>query len=100
MVGREILARASADGRFDRIFCLVRPPLDRFAALLADQGITNAPHVTALAGDVTEQDLGTALATLADVTHVIHCAATVSFDRSEERRVGKECRCRWSRCVV
>ena len=89
MVGREILARASADGRFDRIFCLVRPPLDRFAALLADQGITNAPHVTALAGDVTEQDLGTALATLADVTHVIHCAATVSFDHplDEARRI-------------
>jgi long-chain acyl-CoA synthetase len=89
MVGREILSRAAAGGRFDRIFCVVRPPLDRFASLLADQGITNAPHVTALAGDVTEPDLGTSVAALADVTHVIHCAATVSFDHplEEARRI-------------
>jgi long-chain acyl-CoA synthetase len=89
MVGREILARAAADGRFDRVLCLVRPPLDRFAALLADQGIGDAAHLTALAGDVTEPDLGTALSSLAGVTHVIHCAATVSFDRplEEARRI-------------
>ncbi len=89
MVGREILARASIDGRFDRILCVVRPPLDRFAALLADQGISTAAYVTALAGDVTETDLGTGLSTLSDVTHVIHCAATVSFDHplEEARRI-------------
>jgi len=89
MVGREILARASADGRFDRIFCVVRPPLDRFAALLADQGIAEAAHVTALPGDVTGSNLGTSLSALSDVTHVIHCAATVSFDHplDEARRI-------------
>ena len=89
MVGREILSRASTDGRFDRIFCLVRPPLDRFAALLAEQGIPDASHVTALAGDVTETDLGTSVPALDSVTNVIHCAATVSFDHplDEARRI-------------
>ena len=89
MVGREILSRAAADGRFERIFCVVRPPLDRFAALLAEQGMANAAHVTALAGDVTEDRLGVDQSALSDVTHVIHCAATVSFDHplDEARRI-------------
>ena len=89
MVGREVLSRAAADGRFDRILCLVRPPLDRFAAILADQGVGRAAHVTALAGDVTEAGLGVSASALSGVTHVIHCAATVAFDHplDEARRI-------------
>lgn len=89
MVGREILARAAEDARFDRILCVVRPPLDRFAAILADQGIGHAAHVTALAGDVTEPALGVPPGEVADVSHVIHCAATVAFDHplDEARRI-------------
>ena len=90
MVGREILARAAADAHFDRILCLVRPPLDRLVPLLAAHGITDASHVTAIPGDVTEPDLGSPdLSALADVTHVIHCAATVAFDHplAEARRI-------------
>jgi long-chain acyl-CoA synthetase len=89
MVGRELLARAAADTRFDRILCLVRPPLDRFAAILSDQGIAHASHVSALAGDVTEPGLGISSAALDDVTHVMHCAATVAFDHplDEARRI-------------
>ena len=90
MVGREILARAAADARFDRVICLVRPPLDRFDALLAGLGLAGSGHVHALAGDVTEPDLGIAdPAGLAGITHVIHCAATVVFDHplEEARRI-------------
>jgi len=89
MVGREILARAAADDRFDRILCLVRPPLDRFAAILADQHIAHATHIAALAGDVTEPCLGVSPTAVADVTHVVHCAATVAFDHplDEARRI-------------
>jgi nucleoside-diphosphate-sugar epimerase len=89
MVGREILSRAAADGRFDRILCLVRPPLDRFAAILSHQGIAHAAHVTALAGDVTDPELGIGNQALSDVRHVIHCAATVAFDHplDEARRI-------------
>lgn len=89
MVGREILSRAAADIRFERILCLVRPPLDRFAEVLSAQGLDHARHITAVAGDVTEAGLGAAASTLADVTHVIHCAATVAFDHplAEARRI-------------
>lgn len=80
MVGREILSRAAADIRFDRILCLVRPPLDRFAAILSGQGLGHARHVAPIPGDVTERGLGVSPSALADVTHVIHCAATVAFD--------------------
>jgi thioester reductase-like protein len=31
MVGREVLARAAADPRYDRITCLIRPTADRSA---------------------------------------------------------------------
>ncbi len=89
MVGREILSRAAADSRFDRILCLVRPPLDRFAAVLAALGLGHARHVAPIAGDVTEPGLGASTSSLADVTHVIHCAATVAFDHplAEARRI-------------
>jgi len=89
MVGREILARAAEDDRFDRILCLVRPPLGRFAAILADQQIARATHIAAMPGDVTEPGLGVPAPALADVTHVVHCAATVAFDHplDEARRI-------------
>ena len=85
MVGREILARVAGDARFDRVLCLIRPPLNRLPALLSAHGATDARHVTGLAGDVTEPGLGIADAhALDDVTHVIHCAATVAFDHPLE----------------
>jgi len=89
MVGRELLSRASADIRYDRILCLVRPPLDRFAAVLAAQNLEHARHIAPLAGDVTEEGLGASPSALADVTHVIHCAATVAFDATlaDARRI-------------
>jgi thioester reductase-like protein len=90
MVGREILARAAVDTRFDRVVCLIRPPLDRLGPLLAAHGVSNTSHVSGLAGDVTKPGLGLPnLPALADVTHVIHCAATVSFDHplQEARRI-------------
>jgi thioester reductase-like protein len=90
MVGREILARAATDQRFDRVICLIRPPLDRLDTLLAVHGVADPSRVTAIAGDVTEPDLGVLDATtLAGVTHVIHCAATVAFDHplDEARRI-------------
>jgi thioester reductase-like protein len=90
MVGREILARAAADARFDRVLCLIRPPLDRLGPLLVAHGVTSTSHVSALAGDVTKPGLGLPdLSALAGVTHVIHCAATVAFDEplQEARRI-------------
>ena len=48
MVGREILARLAVDARFDRVLCLIRPPLDRFRPLLIAHGIADASHVTGL----------------------------------------------------
>ena len=89
MVGREILSRAAIETRYDRVLCLVRPPLDRFAAILAAHGLGHARHVAAVAGDVTEPGLGVPLSALAGVTHVIHCAATVAFDAplAEARRI-------------
>jgi thioester reductase-like protein len=90
MVGREILARAALDDRFDRVICLVRPPVDRIAGLLAAHGVARTGHVSGVAGDLTEPDLGlSALSIVRGVTHVIHCAATVSFDQPlpEARRI-------------
>jgi thioester reductase-like protein len=90
MIGREILVRAAADRRFDRVICLIRPPLDRLNVLLATHGVGDPSRATAIAGDVTEPHLGIADATvLAGVTHVIHCAATVTFDHplDEARRI-------------
>lgn len=90
MVGREILARLAVDARFDRVLCLIRPPLDRLPALLSAHGIADASHVSGVAGDVAEAGLGIAdPRALDDVTHVIHCAATVAFDHplDEARRI-------------
>lgn len=90
MVGREVLARAVGDTRFDRVVCLVRPPLDRLSSILEAQGLAPSPRVVAIAGDVTAPALGvTDGSALAGITHVIHCAATVSFDHplEEARRI-------------
>lgn len=85
MVGREILARAAADPRFDRIVCLVRPPLDRLTETLRACGVQPSARILPVAGDISEPDLGIAdRSALADVTHVLHCAATVIFDHPLE----------------
>lgn len=82
MVGREILARAAADPRFDEIRCVIRPGRqgqtadDRLTRLLG----ARVPHVRAVTGDVTEPGLGLAPADRKRVTHVIHGAASVAFD--------------------
>jgi thioester reductase-like protein len=89
MVGRELLARAASDARFERVWCLVRPgsgesAQDRLDATLRKVGGTpDRSRVVAVAGDVVAPELGLAPAArrgLADVTHVLHCAASVSFD--------------------
>lgn len=91
MVGREVLVRALADPRFDRVACLVRPgdgktAADRLSALLKAVGAP-ADRAWAVAGDVVLPGLGisaTDLGDLRDTTNVIHCAATVSFDHPLE----------------
>ncbi len=97
MVGRELLSRAAADARFDRVVCLVRPSKSQSAQarlddLLRKIGVAPAPRLAAVAGDVADTALGLSTAdrsSLADVTHVIHCAATVAFDHplEEARRI-------------
>jgi thioester reductase-like protein len=89
MVGREVLARAAADRRFERVWCLVRPGAgesaqERLDATLRAVGCAPAPgRVVAVAGDVVAPELGLSPAArreLAGVTHVLHCAASVAFD--------------------
>lgn len=94
MVGREVLARAVLDDRFDRILCLIRPTADQTAAqrlksLRDRMGIASGRRVTAVPGDVTEPMLGLGSRRLAAITHVTHCAATVSFDHplAEARKI-------------
>src|SRR5688500_9829450 len=89
MVGREVLARAAADPRFERVLCLVRPAKgesaqQRLDDVLAKVGVPLDPvRLVAVAGDVVNPELGldaTARTTLRAVTRIIHCAASVSFD--------------------
>jgi thioester reductase-like protein len=88
MVGRELLVRAAAERRYERVLCLVRPgkgesAQERLDATLKKAGGTPDPkRLIAVAGDVVapELGLGAARKRLADVTHVLHCAASVSFD--------------------
>ncbi len=84
MVGREVLRRAAADPRFDRVLCLIRPSASQSAELrleqLAQENDIDSSRLSALSGDVTEPALGVDSRDLATVTTVIHCAATVSFD--------------------
>jgi long-chain acyl-CoA synthetase len=87
MVGREVLRRAAADGRYARVLCLIRPEAERSASKrLADLGIdAGRTEVVAVPGDVTQQGLGVDSELLQEVTDVIHCAATVSFDLPLDR---------------
>jgi thioester reductase-like protein len=97
MVGREILARAVLDDRFDRVVCLVRPgdgatSQQRLDELLGKIGVAPNERIAAVAGDVAESGLGLSAAdraAVADTSHVLHCAATVSFDHplDEARRI-------------
>jgi thioester reductase-like protein len=81
MVGREVLRRAAADPYYRRVLCLVRGPeaQTRLDDLMRDCEI-DAVGVVAVQGDVTEPGLGVDPELLREVTDVIHCAATVSFD--------------------
>src|SRR5690349_20407812 len=99
MVGREVLLRAAADDRFDRVACLVRPGKGesaqaRLAALAKKIGL-ESNKVVAVAGDVVLPGLGLPgadVANLADTSVVVHCAATVSFDHplEEARKINVE----------
>jgi thioester reductase-like protein len=89
MVGREVLARAARDPRFERVLCLIRPggggdARSRLDELLRKIGMEPDPdRLVGVAGDVVAPELGlssTDRAELRGVTHVIHCAASVSFD--------------------
>lgn len=85
MVGREVLARVATDERYDRVLCLVRPSAEasaqqRLKQLCRQLDLPSTVRVRAVAGDVTQTALGLSGRTLAGVTDVIHCAATVSFD--------------------
>lgn len=89
MVGREVLARAAADGAIERLLCLVRPSggasaQDRLDDVLRKVGVTPDPgRLVAVAGDVVEPELGLdgkGRSVLRDVTGIVHCAASVSFD--------------------
>lgn len=84
MVGQEVLRRLAADGGFDEVLCLIRPGGDRSAKQrleeLGDEAQIDLGRVRAVSGDVTEPGLGLADDDLAGITHVVHCAASVSFD--------------------
>lgn len=88
MVGRELLARAAADERFERVFCLVRPSKgasaqDRLDDLLRKLELAPGKRLVAVKGDVVQEGLGLSpddRRRLEGVTHVIHSAATVTFD--------------------
>lgn len=94
MVGRELLLRAAADNRFDRVSCLIRPSASqtaaqRLTAIRKRMGIKGASRIKAVAGDVVQPGLGLKPKQLEGITHVLHCAATVSFDHplEEARRI-------------
>jgi nucleoside-diphosphate-sugar epimerase len=82
-VGKEILDRLLSRGR--RVYTLVRAEDDDAAA----GRLPRRARLTAVAGDIERPGLGLAPRVAADVTTVIHCAASVSFGLSlaESRRV-------------
>lgn len=87
-VGGEILSRfLQQDGR--RVYALVRADDDAAAA----QRLPSHARLTAVPGDIEQPGLGldplSAERLLAEVTTVVHCAASVSFDLGleESRRV-------------
>jgi thioester reductase-like protein len=74
-VGKEILHRLlRRDGR--QVYALVRAPDDDNAAARLE------PHerLTAVAGDIERPGLGLAPELAEEVTTIVHCAASVSFD--------------------
>jgi thioester reductase-like protein len=86
-VGKEILDRFLERDR--RVFALVRADDDDAAA----RRLSSHPRLTPVAGDIEQPGLGLAPGTAAglaeEITNVVHCAASVSFDLSLEdsRRV-------------
>jgi len=105
-LGKEILAQAADDRRIEEIVAVVRPetirdhktkevlkvlaPAQRGALLLKRLHIAGAKakKFRFVAGDIEKPDLGIEAAELARLrpvlTHVIHCAASVSFDDTYE----------------
>ncbi len=105
-LGKEILHQAAADRRIEEVVAVVRPesvrdprtrqvvkvlsPAQRGALLLKRLHITGARarKFRFIAGDIEEPQLGIAPAEIEKLgktlTHVIHCAASVSFDDSYE----------------
>ncbi len=105
-LGKEVLVQAASDRRIAKVWCVVRPetvrdpktkqvvavlsPERRGAVLLKRLGISGARarKFAFLGGDIEQPRLGlpeSAVARLSKaVTHVIHCAASVSFDDAYE----------------
>jgi thioester reductase-like protein len=85
-VGKEILDRLLSRGR--RVYALVRAENDDAAA----QRLSRHANLTPVAGDIERPGLGLEPDLTEDITTVIHCAASVSFDLSLEdsRRVNVE----------
>jgi thioester reductase-like protein len=85
-VGKEILDRLLSRGR--RVYALVRAKNDDAAAARLSRHANLIP----VAGDIEQPGLGVAPGLTEDITTVIHCAASVSFDLSLEdsRRVNVE----------
>jgi thioester reductase-like protein len=85
-VGKEILDRLLSRGR--RVYALVRAANDDAAAAR----LGRHAHLTPVAGDIEKPGLGLAPDVAQDITTVVHCAASVSFDLSLEdsRRVNVE----------
>ena len=105
-LGKELLAQASSDRRIERLVCVVRPekirdpktkevvkilsPAQRGALLLKRLRITGAKakKFAFVDGDIEKPNLGIAPREMArlekTLTHVIHCAASVSFDDTYE----------------
>jgi nucleoside-diphosphate-sugar epimerase len=105
-LGKEILAQAAGDRRIDEVVCVVRPepvrdpktkevvkvlsPAERGKLLLSrlHVGAAGARKFRFVAGDIEQPNFGLEAGELSELrrtlTHVIHCAASVSFDDSYE----------------
>ena len=105
-VGKEIVAQAASEPRIREVVAVVRPetirdprtkavvgvltPQQRGALLLKRMGINGAraKKFRFIAGDIEQPGLGIGREELArlrgSLTHVIHCAASVSFDDTYE----------------
>lgn len=105
-LGKEFLVQAAGDRRVEQVVCVVRPetvrdpktrevvkvlgPAQRGALLLKRLHVTGAAAAKFrfVEGDIEKPHLGIAEGEVdrlaASVTHVIHCAASVSFDDTYE----------------